>query len=316
MDDSGCVETLEHVNERRRWQRVLRHMVVAHHGRATRAVLEDTAFGRSRISHSSLDRVYFNFKPEALHTMQLAIHVSDVSLAVRRAGHEPLSDHVPVVTLIKPRRSVPPHLRLVPRRVTLLDNYGRLADAAAVRAVDISELHPNDRRKRVNQALRSAAAEARNEALRVAKKLPAARCQLAIQATRVATAGDAQLLRKVLTDWLELGDAVAIVGGQIVTRDLAKMRDSIGAEVARAAQPRDEASEAGGCRGRTRRRHVGTKSAATKRWVKQWAPHARRLWLGAALEEETPPGNAGANEADAADDANDTTTNVMRQKEY
>lgn len=86
VDDSGCVETFEHINERRRWRRVLGHMVVAHHGRATRAVLEATAFGKSRISHSSLDRLYFNFKPAALHRMQLIIHVCDVSLAVRRAG--------------------------------------------------------------------------------------------------------------------------------------------------------------------------------------------------------------------------------------
>lgn len=86
--------------------------------------------------------------------------------------------------------------------------------------------------------------------------------------------------------------------------------------MARAAQPRDEAAETCGGRGRTRRRQAGTERAATKRWVKQWAPHAPRLWLGAVLEEEAPAANAEADAGDDAEAANDTTANVKRLQQY
>lgn len=236
--------------------------------------------------HSSLDRVYTKLSPLSKMQLDLVVHVSDIGLALHSSSHTPLSDHVPVVTAIRPRDTVPPHRRPIPGWVVSSDEFAARAPAAVAAAVG-EGLHPHDAWRRAKQALRKAAAAARDAILSRGSAQPMARCQLALQTSRAVHPGDPQLMRKVLHAWPEVRAAVQVVDSQVQVVDAGRMQRLIGEAVARLVQPAPPAADLGRSAGVARRRRPPNPArTATARQVKLWAPHARRVWLGVVLGED------------------------------
>lgn len=194
--DVGGVNTFAHSRERDRWAVSLRQVTPAHHGQATRAALEHHEFGHTSVAHSSLDRACTKLAPESMQHLDLFVQVSDIALAIHSASHAPLSDHIHVAIVVRPRDSLPAHRRPIPRWVTLSGEFAARARAAIEAAIH-EGLHPHDAWRRAKQALRKAAAAARDELLRRGSS-PQARCQLALQASRAVHANNCWLMRKVL----------------------------------------------------------------------------------------------------------------------
>lgn len=169
--------------------------------------------------------------------------------------------------------------------------------------------------RRTKQAMRAAAAAARDNHMRARPTDARSRLQCAIQAARAHELRQPRALLRAIGDWSELRCACRATHDSLEVVDEALVRSALSATT-RAGN--DAATPACGAHAkRANQSALATSRTATVRWERLWAPHRQRQWLARVLplRSEAPPA-AGDNTDERSTSDVDNVFNAARLAEY
>lgn len=164
-------------SERRRWAPLFQHAIELSHGHSTRFGISETSRGQEFVQ-SSLDRAYIAMHFIGVAQLRFTYSLPPPVVAGTAAAEH--SDHLAVTTTASRRLPTAPGRRPIPPWVVRHPLYA-VFSRQRIDKLRIETITPVERWRRVEQALRAAAAATRNAVLASQPASPQACVQRAMQ---------------------------------------------------------------------------------------------------------------------------------------